>query len=313
MHHRDPLDQHTPAAAAPRDFACLARRIARRTTDLLAIAIVAAALASIAGRLTGWWRTSAEDLAVRPPGAAAAPWSTAGQGVSLAFGERFDSLEKRRLAGDREQAVAALLEACRNIVAEAPVPIPPPDAAERSLLEHLGSHRPDQSRSGRWRLHRLEGPLPIVLGTRSVEADFSAAHAWRVVCWGLAVPSGESEWTLVTLRATAAPGEGALPGIELPAGCRRILALGTPAGDGLTTFAGDGAADGWREHFDGWFERQGWRRMGNWTVWETGWTAKFVREREPPGASADVSFQRTADGRWNGVVHTTATTMQEQR
>src|SRR5262245_36752603 len=101
-----------PAKTLPSQSS-IARRIASRTTDLIAIGVVLAAALSFGREIVVWWR--AEPPTVTIDAAAEAPaalWETPGAAVTLDFGDRPLSLARQSVSGEHDRALEALLGAC---------------------------------------------------------------------------------------------------------------------------------------------------------------------------------------------------------
>jgi hypothetical protein len=292
----------------------VARQISRRTTDLLAIAIVAVGGLTVGGRLSQWWSTEPEEVtsASRSAGSvsgSASPWGSGGAAVSFDLGDRPHLLRKQSVTGDRRQAAAALVDVCRHVVAGASAPQRKIDANERRLLTEVEQRAAAEEQKGTWKIYRLDEPLPLVVGTRhfSTEAagdgrKSSAADAWRVVCWGMAFPSEDRRWRLFAFHT---PGERTSPqsvDVELPAGSRRIMSLRADSGEALVGFEGDGPPEAWIGFFDGWFRENGWRLSGRWESSGGGWTARYSPADDDRSSRVDVHFTQTGDAKWSGLL-----------
>ncbi len=298
----------------PAGFARVARQISRRTTDLLAISIIAVAALTVGGRLSQWWATDPQDVlsAGRLAGSAsgsASPWGGGGAPVSFEFGDRPYRLRKQFVTGERCQATAALRKICREVVAVASVPLQELDANERRLLGEVQQRAPAEEQQGIWKIYTFDETLPLVLGTRRFSGDSADEHGkdgavdrWRVVCWGMAFPGAERRWTLFAFHTpghTASPHAG---DIELPPGSRRIMSLRAETGEMLIGFDGDGPPQTWIRFFDGWFRENGWRLSGRWKSSGGGWTARYSPANGNRTSRVDVHFGRTDGSRFSGLL-----------
>jgi hypothetical protein len=112
----------SPARAPRADFRGLAKRIAGRTTDLIAIGVVLVGGLTLGRQVLEWWRTDPPETVAATnalPGTAG-PWGAANTPVQLEFGEYPLALRRETIAGDREAAMTALVSACRAAVQAEP-------------------------------------------------------------------------------------------------------------------------------------------------------------------------------------------------
>ena len=306
----DPLVSPPPDAAAATapsvgasGFGKLARGIARRTTDLLAIGVVAAGLLAVAGKLTRWWSAEPDDLLPAVPAVTSTEWGAGGGPVSLEFGDLPYTLRRQTVRGDAEEAGERLLAACRDITAAATEPAGDVRGPEIGLLDALKSAEPAEELPGGGRLVRVDEPLPMVLGTRVYPADGSgrAAGRERVVCWGRAFPFGESDWMLFLFHSPGGAGDyGPLPESPLPPGARVRHSIREGSGVAWVGIDGEGTPRQWQRFLDGWFAARGWRRDRDWQARGAGWTAGY-RAAEGAG-SAEIHFAETDEGVLSGML-----------
>jgi hypothetical protein len=232
----------------------LGRRVAERTTDLLAIAVVVMAGFGLGRQTLRWWG-AAEPEPVRPD-AAATEWGADGAPVVVGLGGLPFDIIRRELRADAAEAEQALLALVRDSAVTRFST--PPSADEQALLDHLAARRPEFESPGNWQLHRLGGGLPTVFALRPDRRDGAAPAGvapgpWRLAAWGLLFPARDGAWTLYVVRpaaANAAHRESAAEGLRLPAGCRRLMELSQPGGARWLAFAGSGDATDWMRHFD---------------------------------------------------------------
>lgn len=318
-----PSDSANGAAARPSGLARLARWIGRRTTDLLAIAIVAVGLLSVGGQVSRWWSTDPPTLTSAAATPAGEHWGRGGTPVSLEFDGLAYTLRRQTIAGDLPAASNQLLAIGRELTPTAPLPAAPPADAERRMLAEIHRATPAAT-ADNWRLYRFDLPLPMIVGTRSTATasggrgrqppesqrpwsgsarDHSQGApdsgglrpplAERVVCWGRAFPASDTTWTLFLFHTPHATAAGPLPELPLPAGSRRQHALRDESGLAWIGFEGAGTPAAWRQQLDDGFQNIHWQRPLPWQSTGTTWTARFVPADGSP-ATTDVTF--TADG-----------------
>ena len=98
-----------------------ARHISKRTTDLIAIAIVGIGVLQVSGRLTEWWQT--DPSTVRSPRASAnetsghpTRWGTGESAVSLLAGDQPVRMERKVILGDQDRVDKTVCERLINIL-----------------------------------------------------------------------------------------------------------------------------------------------------------------------------------------------------
>ncbi|MFM8581948.1 MAG: hypothetical protein ACKOFW_10645, partial [Planctomycetaceae bacterium] len=275
--HSEPRrdDQGSGAVRSPGGVGKLARQMASRTTDLLAIALLAATLLTFARQLTDWWSGGAPAPAVGLP-TGGIDFRELQRGRATAwfeFGDLPLAWRQQSMQGTEVEAVAALRNALTKIalgVGAGDLGVPPA-AGERRLLALLAN----QGEAGEEVLpgHEwlaLEGPLSggVVLrwgpGTERKEQRLGG----RVVAWGLKVPSSAGRWNLHLFGSAAGVSGGqATQGLTLPGG-RRVLVVGNDTGGQLQLWRGTGELDDWQRAVDdqlrqaGWTPEEAWRQGG---------------------------------------------------
>ncbi len=178
-------------------FAELANRISTWTTRLVLSVLVVLAGWGFGRQVMEWWAAGPaggpapaadgdlEELSAREPQMVLSDgrWAMTWQGS----------------AASQDEALAVLRARCQPLVAGAPLPADPPGPAEQRLLALLADTPPVAEQPGQWSLYQKEGPLALVVGTRTADiAGSPSAGAGsaqrRVVVWGLALPHGEADW-----------------------------------------------------------------------------------------------------------------------
>ncbi|MEX0703727.1 MAG: hypothetical protein WD069_16640 [Planctomycetales bacterium] len=280
---RPPLANST----APGPYGRLAKKIASRTTDLIAVALIGIAALTVGRQLSSWWNTDSADLANPLAGLPSSQpeWTTGP--VMLELGDSPVALRRESFEGSGEQAVERLLSVCLADVRSAAAPVQPLAPGERKMLDYLRTLPPLLESPEGGRVHFVPVPVPMAVGTREFPPrEVPSGHGSddnggsdtdrRVVSWGLAMRQGEAAWTLFSFRAGApAASEGGGFEVELPPASRRTLALRGTAGEQLVGFEGVGPAAEWARFFDAVAERRGWRVTGEWRVAGGAWTRGF--------------------------------------
>jgi hypothetical protein len=203
----------------------LARRIARRTTDLLAIALVLVAGIGLGGQLIGWWR-SEPQARLQNPGAEATSWERDGVPLDLQFGDSPFALERTPVSGGREAAAQRLVDSCAAAADSPASQSRPISSDEQRLIAAAEALEPVREEHGRWRVYVVDGPVlqaVVIDSTMRAPSGFGSAasgslagdvqsaepldehqtHATaspRVLCWGLAFPADEHRWIVYTFR-----------------------------------------------------------------------------------------------------------------
>jgi hypothetical protein len=249
----NPITQRkaTPADPPPVDFATVSKRIASRTTDLIAIGVVLVGGLSMGRQIHEWWQAEPSVVALAGTADAISPWGTGEAPVDLQFGDYPLAIRRQIVTGDREAAISALIEACRKSLEMDRQSILPASAAADRLLAHAAALSPVAESAGDWQIYRLEDRFSLVLGVR-LSADGaqneSRGGTKHLACWGLSAPLNETTWTLYLFHpsATDSTNESGLPEVPIPPEGRRILAIRGTDGGGLIGFSGTGIPKEWR-------------------------------------------------------------------
>jgi len=248
----------------------LARRISGRTTDLLAIGLLAAALLTFGRQLTQWWRETPPTVAGPDTGVLEfRDLRRGGAPAWFEFGELPVGWRQQSTRGSADEARGALRAGLARLASASAGRVPgrPPQAGERRLLELLaGQPGPGQELFPGHEWLPLEGPLSGGVIVRLGPGDEWGARrrAGRVVAWGLQVPGGSDHWNLHLFgESVGVRGERSEAGLDLPGG-RRVMVVGDDAGGELQLWRGQGELDDWQEVITRWLEQGGWQREGTW-------------------------------------------------
>jgi hypothetical protein len=273
-----------PPPPPPHGYGPVARRIARRTTDLLAIALVLIAGLGLGRQLIGWWSEPKAPAPVAEP----ATWMGHESPVTLEFSDSGYALERTPVDGNRDTAVERLIDACAAVAASPTARAGPPTPAEQRLIAAAAALEPVREDPGRWRIHVVDGPVVMaaVLSEPSMRsASVGEPDDWktnesqspRVLCWGLAFPADDHRWILYTFRSIAETATVPVPATAacLPHGSRRVLTAADAAGGSLTVFDGPGPLDAWQRSITTCLQRAGYRQSTSSHLTTSGWTARF--------------------------------------
>lgn len=273
----------------------LARRCRRRTTDLLAIGLLLVVGLAVGRQLTAWWNepeleSISDPLSVTGSGAA---WTDPDD---MQLGELGQEIHRRRVNGDRQAAWSALEESTRVTASRGGWPEFEADSSERQLLKVLDRQQSRASQPKRFRtaattLHRLDGPLPMVVAVRQLLGQR------RVVGWGLATRSSNGHWVTWTF---AAAGHLQSEPVQLPEGSRRLLAVGSGNPERLVVFSGSAGRDDWWKHFDQQLRLAGWTLGSPADRNANGWTARWHHHS---GQALVVSARHHKPGEWRGMLN----------
>lgn len=294
-------------APPPEDLGSHSRRIARRTTDLIAIALIIGAGLTVASRVVEWWRTDPADVMDngRPDISLGAlvPWGIAPDGVQLQFGEAPFALRQQAMRGTFDDALTRLEENCvRRLIAAPAAALPgAASAAEQRLLTQLANLTPTRTAAdNQWAVYRVPGPLAMVVGVLHSSPELPES---RIAQWGIVLPATEGAWTVLTIepRQTPAP---PVPQSRppLPPGATPGVALSDELGGEFATFSGGSPVE-WRSHFDTLATEHGWRPARAWRTDPTDWSSAWIAGKDRGSARRiDVYFQRTETG-WVGLLN----------
>lgn len=284
-------------------FGALARKLKRRTTDLLALAIIAIGLLAVGAKISRWWKQSPQD--VIPPqtiSSKVAPWGDAG--VSMEFGQLNHALFRQFISGDANAAREQLEEISIGQLSKVSLAPNPPSLSEKKLLKELGNVPVSRTLPTGESLYRIGEDLPLVIVTRLFPepGKDQSLESHRVVCWARAFPQSENQWLVVLFHpidgsAQPSPAES---GIPLPPGSERIQSLSDASGQTWIAFRGAGSILKWQRHFDQVLNDQSWDSLRSWQSTGSGWTAAFRSKDQTQ--RAEIWFTIDAEGICEGML-----------
>jgi hypothetical protein len=295
----------TPPETSTTGFGAIAQKLKRRTTDLLALAILAIGILAVGTKVSRWWKQSPEDVTPAP---LAVPRSLQigedGNGVTLEFGELNQALFRQVITGDAASAGEQLEQIALAQLSKVSLAESSPSLAEQRLLEELASVRVSRTLPAGEALYRIGEDLPMVIVTRSIanSKNGKPSESRRVVTWARAFPRGANEWLVVLFYPTngKAASRGNEVAIPLPQGATRIQSIRDALGQSWIAFRGAGPIAEWQRHFDREFRDRDWDRVQPWRETSSGWTVAFASSKTRQ--TAVIWLGRNADGDCEGML-----------
>ena len=190
-----PADSGTDVSTAESSLQNIAKQLSRRTTDLLAIAIVAIAVLTISGRLLDWWSTDPSEVLSPTQSASDVAgtqlhWGSGDSAVNLVAGDFPVELERRVVRGAVDEVTTQLMKRCQAILeTSSSSRLPKRDGlqkTEQQLLARLKGLTPIAHRDGLWSIYDTGNedsylPATMLIGVREVAAD--GATSLTLGCW----------------------------------------------------------------------------------------------------------------------------------
>jgi len=291
--------------------------MSRRATDFVAIAVVAAGVFAVSGRLAEWWSTSPGDV-LHPDQSVAEvvgkqePWGVGESPVSLRLGQLPLIMHRQVIVGNEDRAFSAAIHTCRDLLERSDRDSRPASVAndaEAAVLAHLREIQPIEESAGRWRLYRVDQPGSFVVGTLLIglqvvgtESEITEAH-YSLACWSMAVPKGSEQWTVFAFEKSDSP-TGIAFNVPIPPQSQFVLTVADRHGGQLGAFESiEGAfphqkLDSWVRFFDQELQSNGWHAVRGWSHAVSGVTARF----EVTGMACELQIQE-ASGRLFGLVN----------
>lgn len=305
--HTSPTSIANPAALVPApqpsaSWQSLGRRIASRTTDLLAIALIVIVSLTMGQQILRWWGTDAPQvLDLGALDSLSTDWGANSRPVELEFGDGSVTMTRQVLGkGGQPAAIAVLRERCQEILVSATQPESPPDQGERDQLAELARLTPDIEQPGHWQLYSLGGGLTTIVGVKTFDSQTenldraSPSAERRVICWGLVFPGlAPGTWTAYAFvrrqgAVTTNPGFE-LSQVVLPPGCQRTVLMQEAGQGGLLGFRGQCDPAVWQRHFENGLQSRGWKQLAAWSQQAGGWSGRFGAQ--VPGQTSDAAIQ----------------------
>ncbi|HSG71196.1 MAG TPA: hypothetical protein VLA12_12315 [Planctomycetaceae bacterium] len=302
----------------------LGKRIASRTTDLVAVGILLIAGLSMGGSVIRWWNTEPEDLTLQssqafvdrliPP-----DWES-GLPVGIAVGNSTLGMERAELSGPREEIEQMLSEEILTRCERATIPNAPPDERETRMLESLETVKPVRTIPEGVRVYLKDGPLIWCVGLKSSSSggqspNQSDVSDSRVVCWGFAFPSGfdSARWSVWLMwpggdrqNSSEYDWRGVLPDSSV---CS--LALTSPHGHVLLAFTGTGSHSVWSKELESRFREREFVLENVWKSGSNGLTGRFISRRNGSERVAFVQVSVSIDNQFRGLIQISAEDQKE--
>lgn len=291
--------------------------MARRATDLFAIAIIFAAIMAISGRLAEWWGTSPDDV-LRPDQSVAqiagtqASWGAGETPVALRLGQLPLVMHRQVIVGNEERAAEVARRMCRDLLEKSARDsqlLPIADENISDILTRLKGLAPVEQSAGKWKLYRVDQPSSFVVGSLLIGVRASpnskSTDDSELACWAMVVPQGNTQWTLFAFERTTKAAEATLK-LPLPPDARSLLALADPSGGQLAAFESDlldQSGDGvliakWCEFFDTELAKRQWQQVRDWSRNGDRLTARF----EATGLACEIQLKMN-DGKLAGLAN----------
>lgn len=294
-----------PATGA---YARLARRLARRTTDVIVIALVGMGLYNVGDQLTAWWHAEPPEA---ERAAALAPtipdWDFNAAAIQLRFGQQPLVISRETFQGSAELAYHKLTNTCLQLAASATyAPVTESSAVpvdERRLIQLLEAH-PAQTTAESVRVYHIRVPQVTGIAVREIEYD-GVVHK-RVGCWASLLPGSDDAWTLVAFYPSRA--ESTLSGVavDLPPGASHSVSIGQPERLTMLAFDGTGPLEAWRDHFDRQLSELGYQRLHERNHSDRGLAIRWSRPNDDEVKSTiDLMIHTDAQGRYRGMLTVT--------
>ncbi len=300
-HVEKPASGGSTPRKSPAGFADIARRITSRTTDLIAISLVAVASLTFGRQILEWWHAApvssptaaSQDPVIRPA------WEDQLQPLALEFGDLPLSMTRQAIRGDRDAVVEALVRHCERAATAARSPWRERDATEDQLLARTAGLEAAAQEPGIWKVYVLDRHVPMVAGVRRFAGDPSEAARGgeRLVCWGMAMPAGPDAWNLYVFQAALRgnPVPTGLVDVPLPPDGTRNLSLRDERGGMLVGFSGSGGPSVWMKFYDDWFAGRGWSSGDGWAAGgvEAGkrsWSVRFQKPEHSEAGRVEIQF-----------------------
>ncbi len=292
--------QKQPDASDGREQSSLARVLARRATDLFAISVVLVGVLAVSGRLADWWETDPNDV-LRPDQTVAGvagtqtSWGAGETSVALRLGQLPLVMHRQVLVGDEERVFARLRQNCRELLEASHrerLLLPPTGENEMAILLGLDALVPIEQAEGKWKLYRVDQPGSFVVGQLLIGIRESSPNAPlgsmpELVCWAMAIPKGEAQWTLFTFERTTT-GTEVTSKVPIPPDARLTLSVADPSGGQMVGFEAtlgtseEAAllAGQWAELFEAELHRENWKLARDWARKGSAYSARFERQDE---------------------------------
>lgn len=304
-----------------------ARHISKRTTDLIAMAIVSIGILTVSGRLAEWWKTDAASIpspvvSANLSAGSIVRWGAGESAVSLLAGEQPVSMERRVLFGDQDRVDGILRDRLVSMLESSQAESTSTDGnqhgkvrrvdtkfadQEKRLIGMLQELTPFETRNGHWNLYRLDhanNPIPgsFLIATRmSPHRD----KAESLSAWAVATPSGPDQWTSFLLTPAETERNQDQHITPVPPDGQLLISLSADTRDELTVFqrlnASHSDVGRWVREMGRQLLAAGWHETRAWQQSKTSATARFEHQTDEKRRAMELSISLSNSGKLTGL------------
>ncbi len=304
-----PAIKSSEHAEKPIGLGRLSQRVRRRTLDLVAIGIAAIGLLTVGNQLAEWWSVETPTGAGTPMGPPATPvfldFAQSNEPLLLSFGKMPTTILRQEITGTPDSAQESLRNECRRILNSTDYPRFDAEPAEIRLLDQLDGISPIDEHPGGGQLFQIEHPLAMVIGVKQKTGETGRTLDARVICCGMACPSGNEKWTLYILQPAAA--DTPIPewgmASPLPDKCQTVVSIANRQGGHFSVFRWDGKTADGVNAFRTWFTEQGWEVHSNDRVGTEAYVLECRDNRQEPHGSAYLQIHENPQSSPTGIIH----------
>lgn len=262
----------------------VSKRIGNFASNLLVTGLILILGIAFGREVILWWRTDSPTDGLSPTSTVVTASNATGDGESqlFEFGDFPFALRREAFVGGVTNATERLRVVSREAIAGAEVWTGEVSDAERRMLNAARRLKPVEEQSQKWAIYQIDEPIPMVIGTCNVGKKVSESQ-WRVVSWGMAVPSvtsadePQSDWTLFTYTSDVLSGQGGESAVlPTPPSGRRTVSLRTEHGGIVIGYAGDTDVAKWTEFYEALFIEHRDLSQSDWQVERGIWRRRFV-------------------------------------
>lgn len=291
----------------------MARRLIRRTTDLVAIGFVIAFSLTTGRQVIEWWREEpAEPRSSRVTAVDAGRLLAPDQPLLLQFGDLPVEMSQLVVRTDPQNAWNRLQERIQETLAQAGAASDTAGsqflsqkraASELRVLELAASESPvaELECGAVFRFaDQFAGAFAVFFGPGENRAE--RVLAGRLLAWGFLLPEGSAGWRLYQFQRRAQEAEREPVPVTGPAGSRRLLSAGSATSGTLVAFRGPGSLTDWRRHFDNWYVRNGWIPAVDWVQTDSTAGARYRHGLAATERLAEVRLVKNESGEVTGLL-----------
>ncbi|MBM79048.1 MAG: hypothetical protein CMJ78_00445 [Planctomycetaceae bacterium] len=247
------------------------RKLASRTTDLIAMAFVLIAGLIVGERIIGWWAEQEEEAI--PALAGVDPrWDIGGAPVDVDLGEFPYTLRRQSFNGDERLAIGRMAATCVTLLEaqeDEPLENLEFNQSEGKVLSRISGEPIVADKEGKWRVYEMKGLLPsvvaVVPGAEEASQDKTDVTGWRLAAWAFAYPIGKaSTWLSFSFAKTSVTDLPVpqFPDIKLPTNTQRMLTVRSDRAGSMMSFKSGLRARAWVDDFHSLVDAAGWKLTG---------------------------------------------------